>query len=710
MTLPKKQLINSNLKPKPVLNADTPLRYLKGVGPQLAAVFQKKNIQTLKHLINWYPRTYQSQKAVHDFSLLSNGAQVTLYGYIAQKKVITTSSKRRIYEIIIQTPSEWIACKYFRLPYRSYFDGLKINQKVKVSGRVGFYHNQPELHHPDIFPLHKEEEHTDQLIPIYTELEKISQHKIKKIIDSTLTVLEQDSNFVEDPLPLSIRKENQLIDKLSALKQIHQPIVKYAQDYLSFQSPAQKRLIFEEFFLLQLYLGLKKAGFKKQHIQPMNQHSTLINQIKKSLPFELTSAQKKVLNEICQDLSKNTPMYRLIQGDVGCGKTIVALLACCQVIENGFQCAIMTPTEILSEQHYQNMSTLLKPYNVEIVLLTGKTKTREKKTILEKLKTGVANLCIGTHALIQESVQFHKMGLVIIDEQHRFGVHQRGRLKEKGYQPHFLVMTATPIPRSLAMTVYGDLDVSVIDEMPPGRKTIITKKTTHSNRYKVLDFLKNEIQTGRQAYIVYPLVKESEHIDLKNAIEEYEQLKKIFPDFQIGLLHGQMNATEKQTIMSQFVEGTTQILVSTTIIEVGVDVANASVMIVENAERFGLSQLHQLRGRIGRGSYKSYCILILSKKASKEALQRVSIMETTQDGFKIAEADLELRGPGEFLGIKQSGISEFKIANLIRDIKILQQAKKSAFQMIQQDPFLAHPNLKLLKKEIQKLNTQLLPG
>ena len=691
---------------------ETPLQYLKGVGPYLAGIFAKRGIHTLRDLIHWYPRVYRDQRAVRDLSQLEHGMYVTLYGYVVGKKVFKPGGRRAIYEMGIQTEEGGrINCKYFRLPYRGYFDNLPIDQKVKVTGKVTSYRDQLELHHPDIYPFKEEEDTADAVVPIYTEVEKVSQHKIRKIIDTAFSHLLTNKDFLHsDPLPLWLRKENHLIDKATALKQMHQPDQTKVEDYLQFRSPAQKRLIFEEFFLLQLYMGIKQADMKKESAYPIRSTSTLSDKLTKALPFPLTSAQQRVLQEISKDMQQAHPMHRLVQGDVGSGKTIVAFLSACEVIENGFQCALMVPTEILAEQHYKNALALLEPLGVKVSLLTGKTRTKEKRKILEHLRSGYTSLCIGTHALIQESVQFKNLALAVIDEQHRFGVHQRGLLQQKGPRPHFLVMTATPIPRSLAMTLYGDLDVSLVDEMPKGRQSIVTKKAYANQREKVWSFLETQIEQGRQAYVVYPLVEESEHIDLKNAVEEYEKLKQRFPKFSLGLLHGRLSFSEKQEVMSQFVEGNIAILVSTTVIEVGVDVPNANVMVVEHAERFGLSQLHQLRGRVGRGSYKSYCIPVLSGGFSEEAKYRLGIMEQTNDGFKIAEEDLEIRGPGEFLGTRQSGLPEFRVAHLVRDSRLLQQAKEASRKMIQKDPHLNQAEQALLKKEMEKLSDRLLPG
>ena len=700
---------NQTIKP---LKLETNIQYLKGVGPRLAEFFAKRNIYTLEDLIHWYPRTYRDQRVINDFSRLVPGAYVTMYGYVEKKKVLKRGPRNRIYEMVIKTKGGWIACKYFRLPYRGYFDGMEIDQKVKVVGQVSYYRNQPEFHHPDIYPFKEEEEdQQDALIPVYTEMEKVSQNKIRKMIATAFLALKQDEEFTNlDPLPQWLIEENNLIGKIEALEKIHEPDQERVEEYLQFRSSAQRRLIFDDFFFLQLYMGMKRAGLKKEETYSIKASSTLSEKLKSSLNFSLTSAQERVLQEIARDMEHQYPMHRLVQGDVGCGKTIVALLACCSVIENGFQCAIMAPTEILAEQHYKNAQKLLEPLGVKVTLLTGKTRAKPKREILEKLASSYTSLCIGTHALIQESVQFKKLGFVIVDEQHRFGVHQRGLLKEKGRHPHFLVMTATPIPRSLAMTLYGDLDVSVIDEMPKGRKPIITKKTYASRREKVWEFLESEIHKGRQAYVVYPLVEESEKVDLKNAVEEYEQLQKRFPGFKLGLIHGRLSFSEKQDVMSEFSQGKIQILVSTTVIEVGVDVPNASMMIVEHAERFGLSQLHQLRGRVGRGEYKSYCVLILSGGFSEESLARLSIMEKTSDGFKIAEEDLEIRGPGEFLGTRQSGLPEFRMASLVRDGRLLQQAKESAVKLIKKDPQLRQLEHQLVKKQMEKLFTRFLPG
>ena len=468
-------------------------------------------------------------------------------------------------------------------------------------------------------------------------------------------------------------------------------------EFIEEKSVYHRRVIFEEFFWLELYLAAKKTGVKKEGAPSFAPKLDLVEKLRKNLPFQLTGAQERAFKEVVKDLEKPHPMHRLVQGDVGSGKTLVALMASLIAVENKFQAAIMVPTEILAEQHDQNARKFLEPLGITVGLLTGSMKSSERHQTYEMLKSGMIQVVVGTHALIQEAVEFANLGLVIIDEQHRFGVHQRSQLKQKGVSPHFLVMTATPIPRTLAMTVYGDLDVSVIDELPPGRSPIQTRVTYESKRPQVIKFLGDQLAKGRQAYVVYPLVEESEKIDLKNAVTECERLKAELPDRQIGLLHGKMKPEEKDEVMSKFRKGEYHVLVSTTVIEVGVDVPNANLMIIEHAERFGLSQLHQLRGRVGRGQHKSFCVLVLGHAVSEESRTRCEIMESTTDGFKIAEEDLKIRGPGEFLGARQSGLAGFKMANLVRDVKILQEARDAAFEVLEKDPELdrgEHSNLR----------------
>jgi ATP-dependent DNA helicase RecG len=523
--------------------------------------------------------------------------------------------------------------------------------------------------------------HVGRRVPVYRKLGDFRTKRLREILHEVLARL--STNAIEETLPGDLLSRCKLIPRSEALRHVHFPSEDASlDDYEHARSPAHRRLIFEELFWLALGLLVKRGHrIKERKGAPVKIDAAMMQRIKSVLPFKLTDAQRRVVKELFQDMKSDAPMNRLLQGDVGSGKTIVALIAMLAAMENGYQTALMVPTEILAEQHARNIKRILarSPYRVESLI--GSLKTADKKRLHQAIASGEVNACVGTHALIQESVTFKKLGLVVIDEQHRFGVMQRAELRARGLNPEVLVMTATPIPRSLAMTVYGDLDVSIIDEMPPGRTPIVTKvfADNEADRKEVKKLLASEVRAGRQVYVVYPLVEESEKMDLRDATKRYEYLRdRVFPKFSIGLLHGQMKPEEKEKVMRDFVSGKTQILVSTTVIEVGVDVPNASVMVVEHSERFGLSQLHQLRGRVGRGAEQSYCVLLASDKQTEVARARLGIMEETNDGFKIAEKDLEIRGPGEMMGTRQAGLPEFRVANLARDLDILQAARKEA--------------------------------
>jgi ATP-dependent DNA helicase RecG len=523
--------------------------------------------------------------------------------------------------------------------------------------------------------------HVGRCVPVYRKINEVRPKQLREIIHRVLATL-SDSAIVEN-LPADLCQRQKIIPRAAALRQIHFPAEEISlSEYENARSPAHRRLIFEELFWLALGLAAKRGKrVKESKGATIRIDDAIKKRIASVLPFKLTDAQRRVVKEIFRDLKSAAPMNRLLQGDVGSGKTIVALISMLTAMENGYQTALMAPTEILAEQHARNIKRVLakSPYRVE--LLSGSMKSADKKRLHQAIGAGEVHAVIGTHALIQESVKFEKLGLVVIDEQHRFGVMQRAELRARGLNPDVLVMTATPIPRSLAMTVYGDLDVSIIDELPPGRTPIETKifADNAEDREQVKQLLTREIRAGRQVYVVYPLVEESEKMDLRDATRRYEYLRdKVFPRLSVGLLHGRMKPQEKDEAMRRFVKGEIQILVSTTVIEVGVDVPNASVMVVEHAERFGLSQLHQLRGRVGRGAEQSYCVLLASDKQTDVARERLGIMEQTNDGFKIAEKDLEIRGPGEITGTRQAGLPEFRIANLVRDLDILQAARKEA--------------------------------
>ena len=540
--------------------------------------------------------------------------------------------------------------------------------------------------------------HVGRSVPIYRKLGQFQTKRLREIIFNVLQELEKPRN--SESLPAKLLQRNSLISRFQAIKEIHFPpedssIIEYARA----RSNAHRRLIFEEFvwvtFALQYQRGERTKEPKGTVIELTNSIKERLNSI---VPFKLTNAQERVCERIFADLQSDSPMNRLVQGDVGSGKTIVALLAMLAAMENGYQTALMAPTEILAEQHVRNFKKLLGNSGFRVELLVGSLKVKEKRAVLEGLETGEINAIVGTHAVIQEGVNFKRLGLAVIDEQHRFGVMQRAELRARGFNPDILVMTATPIPRSLAMTVYGDLDVSIIDELPPGRTPVKTVVVGEDQRAGVYKGIEREVKLGRQVYIVYPLIEESEKMDLKAATAMFEEIRdKIFPEFVVGLLHGKMKSVDKDLVMQRFGSGEINILVSTTVIEVGVDVPNASLMIIEHAERFGLSQLHQLRGRVGRGAEQSFCVLLTGDKKTAVARERLGIMEETNDGFRIAEKDLEIRGQGEILGTRQSGIQSFKIANIIRDLEILEQAKKEA-ESILADRALIKEKMELIER------------
>lgn len=736
------------------LKLDTPIQFVKGVGPKLGDVLRKKGVETVQGLLEWYPRAYEDRRAARNIASLRPEEVVSLRAQVVRVSSFNMgNSKRKIYDVTVRDGSGKVHCKFFRTPYKGYFERFQPNQNVRVIGKVTHYRGQIEFHHPDIQDDSGDDGAGDQdmLIPVYPESEGLTNRQIRKLVDLALDEVKlvyaselqgtpgaaasatgaaakgpklgksalgarlptavrnrnSTGSIYEPPAPIRIekippwlREKYDLVGRFEAIENLHHPPQDAGPEFVEQTSPYHRRVIFEEFFWLELYLAARKSGLKRESAPAFDKHVEMVELLKKSLPFSLTRAQLRAFDEVVDDLAKPHPMHRLVQGDVGSGKTLVALMSSLVAIGNGFQAAIMVPTEILAEQHYQNAKKFLEPLGITVGLLTGSMRTSERNQTYEMLKNGMIQICVGTHALIQDVVEFRQLGLVIIDEQHRFGVHQRGQLKQKGMAPHFLVMTATPIPRTLAMTVYGDLDVSIIDELPAGRSPIVTRVTYENKRPQVMKFLKEQLSKGRQAYVVYPLVEESEKIDLKDAMTQYELLKTELPEYTVGLLHGKMKSDEKDEVMRQFRAGQFQVLVSTTVIEVGVDVPNANLMMIEHAERFGLSQLHQLRGRVGRGEHKSYCVLMLGRAVSDESRARCEIMEQTTDGFRIAEADLEIRGPGEFLGARQSGLPGFKMANLVRDVKILQEARAAAFEVLQRDSALLKDEHRWLREEL----------
>jgi ATP-dependent DNA helicase RecG len=680
----------------------TPIQYVKGVGPRLAKLFEKKGICTVEDALYFLPRCYEDRRNLKRISELKAGQKETGFGEILLSGVAFYQNKRkRVFEVVIGDGSGVITLKWFHGHERYFKDRFKKGRKMIFSGEVRYFNVQKEIHHPDVEIVDGdiEEDYLNfkRIVPIYSETEGLHQRTLRRLMK---TILEGYVNELSSPIPKGIVDGQNLIDFSEAFQRVHFPPDEESLELLNLQrSEGHRRIIFDEFFFLELGMALKRRGMALEPGTSFQTKGALAQRLLDLLSFQLTRAQQRVRDEIRRDLEKPHPMNRLIQGDVGSGKTVVALLACLDVIECGYQAAIMAPTEVLAEQHYLNLHRWVEPLGVTLTLLTSSLKGSEKENLYQRIKKGEVQLVIGTHAVIQEAVEFHRLGLAIIDEQHKFGVVQRGLLKKKGESPDVLVMTATPIPRTLAMTIYGDLDVSLIDEMPPGRMPIETRVYLESARSRVYRILDEEVRKGRQVFIVYPLVEESEKLQLRDATRMAEQLQKeVFPEFQIGLLHGRMRSEEKESIMMDFKEKRIQILVATTVIEVGIDIPNASVMVVEHAERFGLSQLHQLRGRIGRGHYPSKCILLAQYRSSEEAKVRLRAMERTNDGFQIAEEDLALRGPGEFFGTRQSGLPDFRVAHILRDTPILIEARKEAFRLVEEDPALIDPSHWKLKE------------
>jgi len=684
----------------------SPIQYVKGVGPQRARLLARIGIETVKDALFYLPYRYEDRSSIKKIARLSPEEIQTVQGKIIKTDVITPTPKRprlKIFEAVITDGSGALKAKWFNQVYLK--NVFKTGQQVVLYGtvKVNYWGSGFEIVNPEYEILDEEDNaqaaddreqkteigiHTGRIVPVYRLTEGLSQKNLRGIM---YAVVGNSTPAVSDFIPQEIIKEYGLPGIQESLRNIHFPSSSSSlNDLNGGTSPYHRRLSFDEIFTLQIGLAaIKKREVLEKGI-PFSPGGKLVNSLLAKLPFKLTPAQERVFSEIINDMRSPAPMNRLIQGDVGCGKTITALMSMLTAVECGYQSALMAPTEILAEQHYINIHRLVEDLGLKIRLLTGSKKNKEAGIIA----SGEADIVIGTHALIQEGVSFEKLGLIVIDEQHRFGVMQRAALKKKGINPDTLIMTATPIPRTLALTLYGDLDYSVIDELPPNRNPIITKLFPEKNKNRIYALLEAEIKKGRQAYVVYPLIEESEKIDLKSAITGAEALQKTFPDFKIGLIHGRMKPAEREDIMRKFKEGDIHILVSTTVIEVGVDVPNAAVMVIIHAERFGLAQLHQLRGRVGRGSGQSYCIL-LSYGGSDDARKRLNVMTETTDGFRIAEEDLNIRGHGEFFGTRQSGMPDLKVANLLRDVKILEIARKEAFALIERDATLSgYPELR----------------
>ena len=685
----------------------TPISYLKGVGPQRASTLNKElGIFSFYDLLFHFPFRYIDRSNYH---LIKNirtiDETLQLKGKIVHIKEVGARRQKRLIALF-EDESGQIELQWFR-GVSWVKSSLKINTTYQVYGKGKLYGKSWSIPHPEISEW-DDAKKQNNLQPVYSTTEKLNKsglHSkgIEKLMSQFFSQWDYD---LKETLPPNLLNQNNLVGIKKAFTDIHFPQSK--ADSIR----ARVRLKFEELFFLQLELLLRKEiGKKKSKGLVFSQIGNFFNSFYSNhIPFELTGAQKKVVKEIRKDFLSGEQMNRLLQGDVGSGKTLVAILNMLICIDNGYQATLIAPTEILANQHFETINELLEKINISVFLLTGSSKKSERKIISENLLNGNANILIGTHAILEDVVVFKELGLVVIDEQHRFGVAQRAKMWAKGTpSPHILVMTATPIPRTLAMTFYGDLDVSVIDELPPGRKPISTIHRFESHRLKLFSFIKEEVKSGRQVYIVYPLIQESEKLDFNNLMDGYESITRAFPlpEFKVSIVHGQMKADDKQMEMNRFVKGETNIMVATTVIEVGVNVPNASIMVIESAERFGLSQLHQLRGRVGRGSDKSYCILMTGNKLTKEAKLRMETMTNTNDGFEVAEVDLKLRGAGDLMGTKQSGILDLKIADLSKDGQILMLARESAVEILSSDPLLENnKNLLLRNKMIEVLKNK----
>lgn len=703
--------IASKIKTSPL---EQPVTYLKGVGPKNAERLAKLGILTTLDLLHYYPRdhiNYAQQVAIRE---LEPGETVTLVGTVKRSGCFSSPKNPNltIQELVLSDHTGQIRISKFWPGKRFRNVGWQQGQKrrypvgavVAASGLVKQNKYGITLDSPDLEVLDGPDGETDSLsvgriVPVYPLTEGVGAALVRRAVVSALpTAIE-----LEDPLPAAIRAECELVELAVAIAHIHFPPDDEALEQ------ARKRLVFDEFFYLQLGLLRRREERRQQATSVvLPPTGTLIDQFYENLPFEFTGAQQRVVNEILTDIQEPTPMNRLVQGDVGSGKTVVAVVAILSAIQAGYQGALMAPTEVLAEQHYRKLVSWFNALNLPVELLTGSTRVAKRRQIFSDLETGQLPLLVGTHALIEDPVKFHRLGLVAIDEQHRFGVQQRARLQRKGDNPHVLTLTATPIPRTLALTLHGDLDVSQIDELPPGRKAIQTTLLKGRDRTHAYDLIRREIAQGRQVYVVLPLVEESEKLDLRSAIDEHKRLQEVvFPEFAVGLLHGRMSSAEKDEAISQFRDGHTHILVSTTVVEVGVDVPNATVMLIEHAERFGLSQLHQLRGRVGRGAAQSFCLLMSSTR-NDVALQRLKVLEESQDGFFISEMDMRFRGPGEVLGTRQSGLPDFALASLVADQDALSLARNAAETLLKETSDLAQ--FPALQKELRRRYEKLMGG
>lgn len=704
---------SSSSPPRPI-TLEQPITYLPGIGPKNSERLAKLGLYSVNDLLFYYPRDHLDYARQVPIRQLEEGKTVTLVATVKRCTCFNSprNPKLTIFELVVKDATGQLKISRFYAGNRFRNRGWQEGQRrlyppgaiIAASGLVkrnkyGLTLDDPEIEVLDHSESKIESFKIGRVVPIYPLTEGVPPDLVRRAVIAALPAVTQ----ISEPLPSSVREQSQLMGLKEAIQQIHFP---EDADTLSL---AKRRLIFDEFFYLQLGLLKRRSDQRRtQRTVPLQTHGILIDRFSDLLPFELTGAQQRVVQDILHDLTQETPMNRLIQGDVGAGKTVVAVIALLAAIQSGFQGAMMAPTEVLAEQHYRKLVEWFNQLQLPVELLTGSTKAAKRREIHAQLQTGELPLLVGTHALIQDAVAFQRLGLVVIDEQHRFGVHQRARLQQKGNNPHVLTMTATPIPRTLSLTLHGDLDVSQIDELPPGRQAIKTTVLSAGDRTHAYELMEREIAQGRQVYIVLPLVEESEKLDLKSAVEEHARLQeKVFPNFKVGLLHGRLSSAEKDEVITLFRTHQLHIVVSTTVIEVGVDIPNATVMLIEHAERFGLAQLHQLRGRVGRGAHQSYCLLLNSSKA-ETARQRLAVLEQSQDGFFISEMDLRFRGPGEVLGTRQSGLPDFALASLMDDQASLELARSAAEALLKQDETLEP--WPLIQKELKTRYDRLMGG
>ena len=683
-----------------------PVQFMRGVGPRRATLLAKLSLHTVGDLLWCLPVRYEDRRNITPLGMLQAGTRQTFYGTVTAFQLRPTSRGKSFATLRLEDSSAPLTCKWFQHRGVALQERFPIGTRVVGNGLITFnrYDGSREVVHPDLEALEADDAelvHFGRLVPIYPLTAGLTQRSMRSLMHNTVATFVP---LVRETLPQSVCNAHGLPFLEQAMREVHFPDDTNDLEALNEQRTAfHARLVFEEFFLLELGLAIRHREARntrrdKHYHQPNHLGEALLNH----LPFQLTAAQQRVLDEILADMRRPFPMNRLIQGDVGSGKTIVALLAMLLAVSNGQQAALMAPTEILAEQHLATLRALLQHLNLEVALLTGTLKGRSRQNLLQRIAAGEVSVLVGTHALLYENVQFHGLGMIVVDEQHRFGVMQRAGLRQKGLRPDVLVMTATPIPRTLAMTLYGDLDLSILDELPPGRLPVKTVLLSEKRREHAYEVVRREVGKGHQAYIVYPLIEESESLDLGAAAAMAEHLRHaVFPEYEVGLLHGRLAAEERDVIMRAFTEGRLQILVSTTVIEVGVDVANATVMLIENAERFGLAQLHQLRGRVGRGSARATCLLLPGQKLSRDSRQRLKVMQESTDGFYVAEQDLQIRGPGELLGTKQSGLPELRVGNILHHGVWLERARQSAFALLDEDPHLSREEHRALLQAVQ---------